>query len=196
MVIYLPLWRSSNVNYEERYDKFRQLNLRNAYLQKEERNIVLYDEPIKISQISPLPGKVDGEHYYAVADFILAEYKTELGALVANAFGLHKDSIGFDPYGKIMVGMQFVDRKAGNPVMARLSFAKEHELLYAYLTEKQFSERTKKAISFLASSMFHFPSAEHTKRMFPTMLVIPEMKEGVIEKLYSMDSDLARYITM
>ncbi len=180
---------------DRRYEQIRDQNIALGFKQARERRIDVSTEPFKIAEMLPLPGAVDGEHYWGVADFILAEYPIELGLQVASAFCNMVPQLGFDPYGKIMVGMQYIDRKAGSSSMTRFSFAKEHTDFYQYATEQDCPERTEKALDFLTTSLFQFPSVDHAKRIFPTLLVVPEMEKGVKERMYSIDETVARYIT-
>jgi len=162
--------------------------------QARERRIDVPTEPFRIVEMIPLPGHIDGEHYWGIADFLLAEYTTELGFLIANAFHNLVPQVGYEPFGKIMIGTQFVDRKAGSPTMTRLSFMEEHPTFYQYISERDCPERTKNALAFLVAGVFQFPDANYSRQIFPKMFVVPEMESGVIQELYSIDKALARYI--
>ena len=159
------------------------------------RGIDVNNEPFNIAQMVPLPGQVDGEHYWGVADFILAEYPIELGLLVANSFHNMTTHLRFDPFGKIMVGMQFVDIKSGSPHLMKISFMKKHPVFYQYLSEKSCPERTESSYNFLAHAMFLFPDINHAQNIFPKSIILPDVKKGVTEKIYSIDEAIARYIT-
>ena len=193
----MKLFRKSSGGSEEvnqRYARIRDENIRKGFQQAQSKGIDVPTEPFRIAEMIPLPGQVDGEHYWSVADFILAEYTTALGLQVASAFGNMAHQLGFDPFGKIMVGMQYVDRKAGSPTMTRLSFIREHPALHLYITEHDCPERTEKALDFLTAALFQFPSADHAKRIFPTLLVVPEVVGGVRERMYSIDDAVAKYV--
>jgi len=184
---------SEDIN--KRYKQIQDKNVAKGFEQARERNIDVNTEPFHIEKMVPLPGAVNGEHYWIVADFILAEYPIELGFQVASAFHHMASQRGFDPFGKIMVGMQYTDRKAGSPIMTRFSFAKEHPDFFQYITEKDYAERTEKALTFLATAVFQFSGADYAKKIFPTLLIVPEMKKGVKERIYSIDEVVAEYVT-
>jgi hypothetical protein len=177
-----------------RYAELGVAHVATARAQAGARGIDVQSEPLNIMRAFPLPGKVDGEHYWAHADYLLAEYPTELGVLVASTFHGLVPQIGFDAFGKIMVGMQFVDKKAGTPVMTRLSFMQTHGTFYEYMTERDCPERSTKAVASLAEAILWFPDIDHAKRIYPTLFVIPEMQPKVAQRLREIDSSIARYI--
>jgi len=49
-------------------------------------------------------------------------------------------------------------------------------------------------LDFLTAALFQFPSADHAKRIFPTLLVVPEVVGGVRERMYSIDDAVAKYV--
>jgi hypothetical protein len=183
---------SEEVN--RRYAQIRDSNIRKGFQQAKEKNVDVPTEPFRIAKMVPLPGAVDGKHYWGIADFIIAEYPTELALQVATAFCNMAPKLGFDPFGKIMVGAQYVDINAGSLSIARFSFIKEHLDFYEYTTERECPERTEKALDFLTAAVFQFDSADYAKRIFPNLLVVSEMERGVKEKMYSIDEAVAKYI--
>jgi len=185
----------NNREVNQRYAEIRDANIRKGFEQAKDLEIEIPTEPFRIAEIVPLPGPVDGEHYWGVADFILSEYPTELGLQVAVAFCNMVPQLGFDPYGKIMIGSQYVDRKADSQSMTRASFASSHPRFYQFVTESDCPERTERTLDFLTTALFQFPSADHAKRIYPTLLVVPEIKAGVRENMDSIDSAVAKYIS-
>jgi hypothetical protein len=75
-----------------------------------------------------------------------------------------------------------------------VSFIKKHLRFYQFVTEVDCPERTEKAVDLLTSAMFNFADADDAKLKFPKIFVVPEMKEAVKKKLYSLDSSVANYI--
>ena len=179
---------------ERRFEETRKRIQGDAQRQSLDNSVDVMLEPAKIAEMIPLPGNTDGEHYWQIANFLLAQYPTELGVSIASSFGYYKPQTGFDPFGKIMVGVQFVDRKAGSPTMARMSFINEYPEFYEYCTTKNLPERTEKAVDFISTALFQLPNASIVKRTFPTMIVVPEMEDLVKKKLHSIDQVVARYI--
>ncbi len=55
-------------------------------------------------------------------------------------------------------------------------------------------ERSEKAIDFLANGIFQFPDIKHAKKIYPTLLVVPEVKGRVEKRLTSIDKAVAWYI--
>ena len=177
-----------------RYAQIRDANIKKGFQQAKEKGIDIPTEPFEIVKRVPLPGQVDGEHYWSVADYILAEYSTELALQVATAFCNMAPQLGFDPFCKIMVGVQYVDKKVGIPNISKMSFGKQHPEFYTFITEKDCPERTKKALDFLTTAIFQFSSATQAREIFPKLLVVPEMETEVKQKLYSIDKAIAKYI--
>lgn len=183
---------SKEINH--RYVKIRDENIAEGFQQAKEKGIDITTEPFKIAETVNLPGQVDGEHYWGVADYILAEYPTKLALQVASAFYNMAPQLGFDPFGKIMVGAQYVDWKAGTPIIYKMSFAKQHPEFTKFVTEIDCPERTEKALDFLTAAIFQFSNAIQARKIFPTLLVVPEMETGVKQKLYSIDQAVVKYI--
>ncbi|MBN2566702.1 hypothetical protein JXB02_01295 [Candidatus Woesearchaeota archaeon] len=177
-----------------RYSTLRRESQKNASSQAMERGVHISDEPYAIVKKMDIPGNVAGEEFWGIASYILAEYPTDLGFQVASAFHRLSPGLGYDPFGKIMVGMQFVDRKAGSSCLVRVSFAKDHPALFSYLTERDCPERTEKSIDFLANATFQFPSVEHARQIFPKMFVVPEVKASVTDRLIEIDPVVGKYL--
>jgi hypothetical protein len=179
---------------DQRYCEIRDRNIRLGVQEAREAGIDIKTEPFKIAQQVQFPGNVDGENYWHVADYIIAEYSTRVGLQVAASFNVMVPQLGFDPYGKVMVGMQYVDRKAGTPTMFKYSFMREHPDFAAYVTEKHCPERTDKSAAFIGAAFFQFPSARHARQLFPSSIVVPEIKDRVVQKLASLDPEVGAYV--
>ena len=217
------MWSSRAKKMNERYIQIREQHTDKARQQAAERRIRVAYEPFWIVEMVPLPGNTDGEHYWCVADFLLAEYPTELSLLVANAFHNMVPKLGYDPYGKIMIGVQFVDAKAGSEIQARVSLPSQHaefsqwvikkkviessEYLDAvrthfggydkfrkYVMAKKCPERTHKALDLLAAGYFQFKDADAAKRISSTLVVVPEMKKLARDRVLSIDRAVGEYI--
>lgn len=176
------------------YTQIRESIRTRAVNQAKERNIEIPIEPFKIVEMTDISIKREYRDYWDIANFLLAEYPTELGFYIANAFTNLASQLGYDPYGKIMLATQYVDRLAGSPIITRFSFTKDHPKFYEFMTEKNCPERTDKALDFLVTGLFQFQDADYARKKFPTLFVVPEMKEGIKEKLYSLDQTTAKYI--
>ena len=93
-----------------------------------------------------------------------------------------------------MVAVQHADRLSGRPMLTRLSFIRENSAGYVYMIERELPDRTIRAHEFLAAGLFQFQNLETAKRIWPTLLVVPEMKAGVVEKLKARDVEIGRAI--
>ena len=100
--------------------------LKKAQRQARSRRIDLRYEPTRVLQSIPFPGNTDGEDYWFVADYILAEYELELGLEVLARFNEHAGQLGFGPYGKVLVGVQYADRRANSEIAARIVSSEKH----------------------------------------------------------------------
>ncbi|MBW2993734.1 hypothetical protein KY317_04130 [Candidatus Woesearchaeota archaeon] len=178
----------------QRYAQIREQIRTKAIEQAQERGINIPSEPIKIAEATDISGKREYYDYLDIANFLLAEYPTELGFYVANAFTNLASRLGYDPFGKIMLAVQYTDKLAGSPIITRVSFIQEHPEFYKFMTEKDCPERTDKALDFLAAAVFQFKDAGAARKVFPTLFPVPELEEGVKEKLYSIDQMVAKYI--
>ena len=205
------------------------MDIRERYLslareQAAERSIDPKFEPFEIVKKVPLPGNTDGEHYWFVADYLLATYPVELALLVAASFNAMQPRVGFDPYGKIMIGAQFVDRKAAADIQVRVALPDDNpkfstwlinektiparkylsELECHYGPHLEFSkfvlsssciERTGKALDFITAGTFLLDSVDTAKEVWPTLIVVPEVASAVAGKLQSLAGSVGRYIT-
>lgn len=175
-----------------RYDEIREQVRATAVSQARAAQVSIPQEAFKISETcGGLTAKREWSDYTDIANYLLAEYETELGFYVANAFTNFAAQLGYDPFGKIMLATQYVDRRAGSPVMVRFSFAKEHGLFYEFLTERECPERTRRAVDFLGVAVFQFPTLDHAKRVLPTLFVVPEMGAAVRRRLLVIDRAVA-----
>jgi len=92
---------------ERKYREIVDQVLKKAQEQARSRRIDLRYEPSRVLQSIPFPGNTDGEDYWFVADYILAEYEVELGLEVLAWFNeLLTGQLGFGPYGKVLVEPQ------------------------------------------------------------------------------------------
>jgi len=193
------LGKGSNVRFSgkkndvgSRYDEIREQIRVAAVSQAKARQVDIPQEAFKIAETcGGLMAKREWIDYRDIANFLLAEYETELGFYVANAFSNFTEQLGHDPFGKIMLATQYVDRTAGSPMSIRFSFAKQHQLFYEFLTERECPERTRLAVEFLGTAVFQFPNVSHAKKVFPTLFVVPEMGGAVRERLYLIDRAVA-----
>lgn len=130
------------------YDSLKKKFISEAVQEAESGGIRPQNEIEKIISIFPSPGNVDGENYWMIADFILAEYSAPLGFLVTMGFAQLAPSLGFNPFGKIMIGAQFVDRYAGSSMLLRADFAKRFPKTFSFVTEKDFPPGPKRPLIF------------------------------------------------
>jgi len=178
-----------------RYEEIREQVRVAAVSQAKARQIDISQQAFIIAETcGGLMSKREWIDYRDIANFLLAEYETELGFYVANAFTNFAGQLGYDPFGKIMLATQYVDRTAGSSLMIRFSFAKHHQLFYEFLTERECPERTRRAIAFLAIAIFQFPNVDHARKVFPTLFVVPEMGSAVRERIHLIDRDVAEYV--
>lgn len=165
-------------------------------------HVDILTEPNEIINIVPLPenekhynSSLDGEAYWVLADFVLSEYPPKLGHLVSLGFENMAPRLGFSPYEEILMGMQYVDKKAGLCNISRNNLAIRHPEFYMYIKEKYYPERTCRALDFLTAAVLTCNTAYDARQKFQDLFVVPEMKEGVMAKIRTLDNVLARYIT-
>jgi hypothetical protein len=183
---------------EEKYSKLSRSIEESASKQSHQYKVNITDEPYKIGQMFGIEKKHAEQHtsqYCDMANYILAQYPTELGFFVANCFYVYVPKLGYDPFGKIMVATQMVDEFAGQPMIARFSFIKENPIFYQFMVERNCPERTQKAEEFLKTGILRMGSAKKAKQAFPKAMINSKMKSGVKKKISDMDAELARYIT-
>jgi hypothetical protein len=184
-----------NNDLSRRYDEIKKQVGLTAVSQARARGVDIPQEAFKIAEFcGGLMAKREWSDYMDVANFILAEYESELGLYVASAFGNFAGQLGYDPFGKIMLATQYVDRTAGLPVMTKFSFAKQHERFYEFLTECECPERTRCAIEFLGLAVFQLPNVDQAKMVFQKGFVVPEMGDAVRKRLYLIDRGVTEYL--
>ncbi|MBN1155128.1 hypothetical protein JXB12_09455 [candidate division KSB1 bacterium] len=212
--------RRASRRYAEIQGKYLSLGMQQAA----ERHIDPKFEPFEIVKKVPLPGNTDGEHYWFVADYLLASYPVELALLIAASFNSMQPRVGFGPYGKIMIGAQFVDRNAAADIQARVALPGDdsefstwllrekiiparmylselerhygpHPAYSKFVLSSSCSERSGKAIEFLAAGAFQANSADVAKKTWPTLIVVPEVASAVAEMLRSIDNSVGIYVT-
>ena len=194
-VLKMRLFKKGNPE-NKRYLEIKKEIQDKAFEQTKHR-IKRIDVPTEAREIGNMLGitkKSEYPQYWDIANYLLAEYPAELGVYIASAMKMWATAIGHEPYGKIMLAVQYVDRMAGSSFMTAFSFMKEHPLFIEYMTEKNLPERTQKAIDFLTTGVFQFEDIVNTRMIFPTLIKVPEMEEGVEQKLRSIDDVVARYI--
>jgi hypothetical protein len=171
-----------------------------AMLRAQEEGKRLHKNPletaIEIAEACDFEHRQHWREFIDVADLLLAEYPTYFSVSVAHQYTnpLISNPLGYIPFGKIMIATQYVDRMAGQPVLARYSFMKEHQKLLAYLTQSNLPERTKKAVSFLSTATFYFPNLDAACSRFNAVFVVSEMAEGVKDYISNLDATVGNYL--
>lgn len=179
----------------ESYLKVRSDIFKKAREQSFKRNIEHISECSKILTLTgSIEYRAENPVYWDVANLLLAEYPTELGVMISNAFSTFSSKLGHDPHDKIVFAMQNLDEWAGTTFAVKKSFFKKHPKLFEYMLSKECPERYERSVEFLTESLFVLDKVSSLKKVFPRVLVVEKVKSSVGERLRSVDDVVADYV--
>lgn len=175
----------------QRYVQIRNKIFEKARNQSHQHKIEITSESAKIGEMCGILRKREFQEYKDIATWLLASYESELAFYIIREFDQFAGSLGYVPIGKIMLAIEHIDHIASG-IMVRTSLLNENPTLFEYMNKSPM--RTAKAIETLTTAVCSLTDIGDGRETYG-VLTVPEMKQGVKDKLYSLDEVVAKYIT-
>jgi hypothetical protein len=175
----------------KRYIVMRDKNIAKAQQQSFAHKINPTAEAAKIGTMCQIQDKRQFPEYKDIATWILSSYEPELAFVMIGQFAQFAPRLGYVPIGKIMLAIEHIDSIQGG-ILGRKSLFDEYPSLPDYVSRSEM--RTDKAITVLTTGICTLVDIDDAKSAYK-VLQVPEMVQGIKDRLFSIDELVGKYIT-